>query len=392
MHGFLRFTDPSDRWDAAKIPNAEYVEIWKEKLNGLRIVGVYCESDSGLEDAEWLRENLQADCQDNPPCLEARRHKYYMNQKVGNDGLKTVEQKLCSSLEEALEFGQKRLGNALANRIVIKPHRGVATESVHLCSNAEEIEHAWNHIVSTKVFGAAEQHSSVLAQEFLSGIEYAVDVVARDGEYKIAAIWRYEKRPANGAPFCYFRTKLVDNKEDGNVEAVVEYIKGALKSLGVMWGLSHNEVIVTDDRGPVLVEINCRQHNMDFSPLTMACIGYNALDMTLTAFLGSQDEWDTIPDFPSLRAAGCMVHLVNYSLGKLKQVNYLVELDDLSSVVNWEVYEEFQMIGEEIKPTIDIKTDAGWIQLVNTEAEQLEQDYSKILGWMPSMFDVFVDE
>ncbi|GKZ00895.1 hypothetical protein MPSEU_001041100 [Mayamaea pseudoterrestris] len=389
LRHYLQTTDPDNpRWFNARLAqNDEQLKEWKEGLHGLPLVGVYCESDSGLDDAEWLREKLMVSCQDDPPRMEARRHKYLMNQAVHEARLVTVQQKLCGSLQEAVGFGRDLLMRNPASRIVVKPHRGVATESVHVSCNDDQTTDAWNQIVSTKVFGSAEQHSTVLVQEFLEGEEYAVDVVARDGEYKVAAVWKYDKRPANGAPFCYFRTNLVDCDSDDNVNKVVEYVKASLQALGIRWGLSHNEVIVTADRGPVLVEVNCRQHNMDFLPLVMACIGYNALDMTLMAMLGDEESWRNFPNLPTLRASGCMVHLVNYATGTLRDVRYLDELASLPSVASWEVYGNFQP-GEFLKPTIDIRTDAGWVQLVNSDIEQFEHDYKAILDWMPTMFCV----
>jgi hypothetical protein len=267
----------------------------------------------------------------------------------------------------------------------------VASESVYLCENAKQVKEACRQILASPVFGEQGKHDTVLVQEFLVGQEYAIDVVSRNGQHKVAAVWRYDKRPANGASFCYFQTELVDCDMDDNVQAVCDYAIASLQALGVKWGLSHNEMIVTD-QGPTLVEVNCRQHNMDFVPLTMTCIGYNALDMTLEAFLGSDDDWDKFPDLPFLRAHGCMVHLVNTQRGILQDVRYLQELHDLPSVMNWQVYENFATQGEVIEPTIDIRTDAGWVQLASEDPQEMQRDYEQILAWMPTMFQVVEED
>jgi hypothetical protein len=44
----------------------------------------------------------------------------------------------------------------------------------------------------------------------LSGPEFVVDGVSRDGEYKCVGVWQYDKRPANGAPFVYYGMTVVD--------------------------------------------------------------------------------------------------------------------------------------------------------------------------------------
>jgi len=393
-------TDPEElhKIQARRLPaTPQDVQEWKKVLGeDTKLVAVYCESDSGLADAERLRQLLSVEARDDPDCCEARRNKYLMLETVGAAaGLRVAKQKLCKTVQEAREFAQELLlaNDKKSERVICKPFRGVASESVHLCSNLDEVESACQNIIATNVFGEATKHDTVLVQEFLSGIEYAVDVVSRDGEHKVAAVWRYDKRPANGAAFCYFKTELVDAEMDENVEAVCSYVKASLDALGIKYGLSHSEAIVMDDgRGPMLVEVNCRQHNMDFCPLTMACIGYNALDLTLIAFLGGDEDWEQFPDLPTLRAHGSMVHLVNYAKGRLKQYHHLQEMSDLPSVFDCEVYEKFLSPGEVIEPTIDIRSDAGWAQLINPDPEALEKDYEQIVSWMPTMFETFQDD
>lgn len=135
-----------------------------------------------------------------------------------------------------------------------------------------------------------------------------------------------------------------------------------------------------------------RMNSMDFCPLTMICIGYNALDMTIDALAGSSEDWDKYPEMPVCEKVGCMVHLVNFKSGLLKQVNHLHEMNKLPSVYQSEVYEEFLTLGSEITVTTDIKTDAGWVQLISDDSTELDNDYKQIVDWMPTMFDVQDDE
>jgi hypothetical protein len=234
LRGYLMATEPDDRdrWEAARMPTTlEEVDEWKRRLGGVELVGLFCESDSGLADAELGRSRLAVTCQDEPAILEARRNKYLMNEMVGKSGLQVVKQCLCQSKEQAQTFAKELLSTS--GRVVVKPIRGVASESVYLCEDLDQVKDAWNNITSTNVFGTQEQHSSCLVQEFLDGTEYALDVVSRDGSHKVAAIWKYDKRPANGAAFCYFKTELIDSACDPACQAIVEYTNKALSALGV---------------------------------------------------------------------------------------------------------------------------------------------------------------
>jgi hypothetical protein len=298
---------------------------------------------------------------------------------------------------------------------VVKPVRGVGSHDVYLCDDLDSVTCAYDKIYGSGIFGSpGHKHDAVLVQEFAHGQEYAIDTVSRDGELKIVAIWKYDKRPANGAPFVYYATKLFDdNDDDGSsgedptiCSALYAHLKSCLEALDIRWGITHSEVIVTPD-GPRLVEVNCRQHNMNFLHLTMGGIGYNSYDVLLAAFFGRNGndvtaenvpinsdknrlEWDLIPDIPTTRMSAAMVHLVNSKDGTLRRVNdeALYEIEAMASVVDLEVYSEFLEVGRQIHPTVDIKSDAGWIQLVHPDPEVFETDFQRIIELMPTLFEV----
>jgi len=426
MKNYFAKEKPDDwqHWMPESIPID--MAAWKERLPCEEIVAVHCESDSGLADAEQLALTAGVKYYNTPN--EARRNKYLMNNAVAAAGIPVVKQKLCQTGNETLEFATELLARASEQDIsaekgyfdagvlgqgmnieksehkascIVKPIRGVASENVHLCHDLESVKAACNEILSSTIFGdATQKHQVVLVQEFAVGTEYAVDIVSKNGEHKVAALWRYDKRPANGAPFCYYATELIDATKSEIGRAVCEYAKSCLSALDYKWGLTHNEIIVTSE-GPRLVEVNCRQHNMDFAPITMACIGYNAFDMLLAAYLGGEPpetyppgsehlrlDWDNLPDLPSLRLFGAMVHLVNSASGKITSIQgqMLDEIYNMESRLELEIYPEFMEIGNEISKTTDIRSDAGWCQIVNEDPQALRRDYDRIVELMPQLF------
>ena len=396
---------------SGRMPNLESgedVEAWSSLLPpSLQICGIYCESDSGLEDAERLGValGLYPSCHDG--VNTARRDKYLMNQVVSEvGGLDVVKQKSCQTLEEAEDFAQA-LGldeknedkDSSTTLVVVKPLRGVASDDVHLCSDLPSLRKAFTKILQSPIFGSstAAKHERVLVQEFATGVEYAVDVVCRDGERKAAALWRYDKRAVNEASFVYFATELVPADDEVKKE-VCNYAFKALDALGVRWGLSHVEVIAetSPETGKIrvrLVEVNCRQHNTDFMPLTNACVGYNALDLVLAAHLGDNTEeglhWDSIPDMPTTRAHGAIVHCVSHVEGTISNIRYDVfqEMEDLSSVVDFHVYPQFD-VGNPIRKTVDIRSDTGWAHIMNDDEEEFRRDYDRLVELQKHMFEV----
>lgn len=101
----------------------------------------------------------------------------------------------------------------------------------------------------------------------------------------------------------------------------------ALLSLEVMMVGSNRENIDngTPGRGtPTLVEVNTRWHLTDFAPLTDACVGYNAVDETLSAYL-DQGRFDALPRVPPVGEGaryGRVVHLVSYVEGPLEEIRH----------------------------------------------------------------------
>lgn len=82
---------------------------------------------------------------------------------------------------------------------------------------------------------------------------------------------------------------------------------------------------------PTLVEVNTRWHLTDFGPLTDACVGYNAVEETLSAYL-DPERFEALPRVPPTgedSRYGRVVHLVSFVEGPLEsicheQVRYLV--------------------------------------------------------------------
>jgi len=327
-----------------------------------------------------------------------------MNAAARKYGLLTVQQSMCATLEEALEFAAElgitdEIGvNGDGKRCVLKPVRGVASDSVFLCQSLSEVKDAYEQIRGKAVYGSpTEKHEQVLVQEFAIGTEYAVDIVSKAGEHKVAALWKYDKRPVNGAPFVYHGTMLADaSTEEG--KAACEYAMSALDAVDVKWGLSHVEVMVDLDGGSRLIEVNCRQHNTDFAPMTSACIGYNALDMLLAAYLGDIEDlpvetaeqrldWSLLPRVPVPRAYGSVIHLVCHAEGKVVDIKGIEELENLESVRAMDIYPSF-FVGNEVRKTIDIRSDAGWVHVVHDDEERFSADYDKVVSLMKDMFVV----
>jgi biotin carboxylase len=120
---------------------------------------------------------------------------------------------------------------------VMKPYIGVASDGVYKCKSRKELEKAFADLYQHPRYGGGI-NDAVLLQEYLSGTEYAVDTVSRNGETKILALWKYKKYPLNVAPFVYQCSEIVSSAQL-NEQKVCEYCLEVLKAAGIKWGPTH---------------------------------------------------------------------------------------------------------------------------------------------------------
>ena len=88
-----------------------------------------------------------------------------------------------------------------------------------------------------------------------------------------------------------------------------------------------------------------------------------------------------------MKKHGCVVHLVCHAQGTVQAVRHVEAIRALRSYRAVDVYEQF-LEGCAVKPTIDIRTDAGWVRLCHEDPAVLEADYSSVVHMMPTMFEV----
>jgi biotin carboxylase len=198
-----------------------------------------------------------------------------------------------------LDFVTK-LSRTGTTKCVLKPNQSAGSDNIHLCETAEQAIAAF-HAVHGQINGLGQINDGVLCQEYLTGTEYVVDGVSRDGVYKVLAIWEYDKRSVNGANFVYFGMTLRD-ASDPRMRAVVEYAREVVKGLKIHQGPTHMEIICDTHNtvgadglsghrqfSPCLVEVGMRCHGGEATwlPVAMECIGEQLLQPTLMfAFLG----------------------------------------------------------------------------------------------------------
>ncbi|SDI23468.1 ATP-grasp domain-containing protein [Actinokineospora alba] len=206
---------------------------------------------------------------------EARRNKFAQNETLRAAGLRSTRQLLVSD-EEQLRAWHSSFGG----RVVVKPIRSAGNDGVTFCDTPGESVDAFRAISGrTNIF--AVRNEGVVAQEYLTGTEFAVNTVSCAGKHRVTDIWRYAKMTVNGV---VDRHSGVFSAPVDEQPEVVEYAFAVLAALGVDYGPAHLEIMMTQD-GPCLVEAGIRLCGAGAAHYAKIAGGESQLEWAVDAYL-----------------------------------------------------------------------------------------------------------
>ena len=224
------------------------------KCARFNVIAVMAGAETGVELADTISSRMGL--RTNGTQLSfARRNKYHMGETIRQAGVRAVKQVKASTWKEVENFMKEWRPEPY--EIIVKPVDSAGSEDVTLCRSEEELKSAFSRILG-KVNGLGLLNEAVLVQEYLSGQEYVVDMVSRDGEHKAVALWYVDKRVVNGAAFVLHGYVPI-LATDPVCDELIKYQKTVLNALGIFNGPSHGEVKWEKDE-PVLVEVGARCH------------------------------------------------------------------------------------------------------------------------------------
>jgi biotin carboxylase len=328
--------------------------------------------ESGVELAEWLSCELGLPSNASRDS-ELRRDKYLMAEAAGRHGLRTALQFRSPHVDELVAWTRSTLDWP----VIVKPPKSVASDQVFCCHSIDEVRNAAEAILSgTNVLGS--RNAAVLVQEFLRGVEYAVDSVSCEGKHKLTAVWQYD-RPVGTSEFvCYDAMHLLPYSGRRQVE-LRSYAFRALDALGVNFGPSHCELVWTDD-GLTLVEVGARLTAGHNAVLSRLCGGICQLDETLQAILAPDQFLAELGSQPRLRKRVVNVFLIPRRRGKLLETRYVPELRQLPTLHSLSVATQ---------PGDELKRVAGIVTLMGSDEDAIQRDLRRIRTFeMEGMFVV----
>jgi biotin carboxylase len=299
----------------------------------------------------------------------ARHNKYDMVMALRDAGVAHAATIVSPDADDIIGWAETTVGYP----IVLKPVASAGADNVMACSSPAQVRAAHEKIMaSADRYGDA--NTVVLAQEFLEGDEYFVNIVSRDGRHHTVEIWRYYKRRIPGGNIIYDYDEPVA-PDDPDAEKLALYTHQVLDALEVRHWASHTEVMLTA-RGPVLVECAARLGGGQILEINTRCLGTNQVE-ALALAVAKPDEFNRLPTTAyQLLERPRTVSLINpRDLGVAPTHEAMAAIRALPSYA-YTVMTHPE--GQPLPRTIDVATQPGYVYLISDDPAQIAADYQRL--------------
>jgi len=184
---------------------------------------------------------------------------------------------------------------------VVKPADETSSADVRLVETpaqaAEHVALIQSRCENTR--GQSRYHE-VLVEEYLSGPEVSVEVLAEGDRYQVFGVT--DKTVGGQGYFVEVGHSFPSSLPEATVTACGDLAVDALRAVGFDLGMAHVEIKVTNS-GPKLVEINPRPAGGKITCLVDQALGIRSLELVARQYLGQTLSPDVIPARPVAGAA-----------------------------------------------------------------------------------------
>ena len=302
---------------------------------------------------------------------EARRDKYLMGEALRAAGLHCADQLKNRDTDTLVQWAEE------AGRfpVVVKPLNSAAGDGVFICTDAHEVRDAADGILGTEtIYG--DTNTEVLVQSYLQGTEYVVDMVSYGRRRYVCGVWEYAKRLLPSGRNIYDRERLLA-ADEGPARELIAYVEEALDALGIRFGPTHAEVIVTPE-GPALVEVGTRIAGNMHPGFHNVCAGGNQATLTALAYMAPAQFVQGYAGrrYDKVREAICCTTSTTQS-GIVESIDQgaVAELSDLETVARFDLKIE---PGGTIRPTVDLYSSTLRIFMSAASMDEIDRDYRRI--------------
>ena len=233
------------------IPDQPGIEELIRKYNPIAIIPG---TEEGIPLAERLTEILTPHLANDPAKSLHRSHKSLMQKALSEASVPSLKTLHTASEEEA-EKWIREIG-LQEEPLIIKPPSSSGSEMVFHIPAGGDWKKAFRQILTEPSVVSGIKSETAIIQEEAIGVEFAVGTVSVDGRHHLAHLIKYNKISVGDRKTVYDHVEFVPYDEE-ILGDLFEYTKKALDAVGVRWGATHTEIMLTKN-GPRLIETSAR--------------------------------------------------------------------------------------------------------------------------------------
>jgi hypothetical protein len=370
----IAVTLKSDEWPefGSKMRASDFVAVIPERADIVEVlrpydpIAVLPGTEEGIPLAERLTEILTPQRANDPKKSRHRSHKALMQSALAEAGVPALKTHATAS-ESAAETWIQAFG-LKESPLILKPPMSSGSELVFHISAGGDWKRAFNRILAEPSIISGRRHEGVVIQEQAIGTEFAVGTVSAHGKHYLAHLIKYHKTSAGDRQTVFDHVEFIPYKEN-TLGGLFDYTQRALDALGVRWGATHTEIIITQN-GPRLIETSARMIGGPVVGFARAATGSSQADKLVEIYVDGDVQTKefrfhktVVPVF--LRAAHEGI------VSNLEALDAAGELPTLLDRYLW------IKNGDRVPKTVDYLTSIGIIALAG-DRESIFLDYPKV--------------
>ncbi|MFM7202616.1 MAG: ATP-grasp domain-containing protein [Myxococcota bacterium] len=356
----------------AQMRKSDFLEILtdepglEERLKQLDPIAILPGTEEGIPLAERLTARLLPQLANDPQKVAHRAHKALMQRALEDAGVPTLKTHHTGSEEEAAHWLHTQ--GMTETSLILKPPMSSGSEMVFHVPAHGDWRKPFRHILTEPSVLTGVVSQTVVLQEEAMGTEFAVGTVSAQGRHYLTHLLEYHKTSVGGRKTVYDFVELVAY-DPVRMQGLFEYVQHALDALGVRFGPTHTEVMLTA-KGPRLIESSARMIGGPVVGFARAATGSSQADKLAEIYIDGEVK---VPEYVHNRPV-VPVFLKATRAGRLSNVEVLDAATRLPTFLQKHVWVKN---GADVAQTVDYLTAIGIIALVG-EREAIFADYQKI--------------
>lgn len=260
---------------AADAPDDEWIAMARavHAVDPVTRVVMFGEHDQ--DRAAAVAEALGFDCHPSE-VVRLVHDKHAMRQRLAAAGVEDTPAAIVSDLTQLRSFVDRH-----GLPCVVKPLGGTASFGVSMVRGSGELSAAYQR--------AARPHDGVtlrdvLVETYLHGDQYSVEAFSEGGEHVVAAVTRKYSSTASLIELGHVLPAPLDPEQH---DAITSHVRRALDALGIAFGPTHTEVVLTPD-GPRIIETHLRPGGDDIFAMVADAVGVDLIGFHVRQSLGEK--------------------------------------------------------------------------------------------------------